>query len=67
MSGVNDPIVKHKKVLADAIVYYANKRTVIRIDQLVYTKGMVFWHGDRWVSYTGKPADVDNGGLAAAA
>ncbi|MBZ6014140.1 hypothetical protein KIJ04_05180 [Leuconostoc gelidum subsp. gelidum] len=46
MSGVNDPIVKHKKVLADAIVYYANKRTVIRIDQLVYTKGMVFWRGD---------------------
>ena len=23
-------------------------------------------YGDRWVSYTGKPADVDNGGLAAA-
>ena len=21
-------------------------------------------YGDRWVSYTGKPADVDNGGLA---
>ena len=24
-------------------------------------------YGDRWVSCTGKPADVDNGGLAAAA
>ena len=24
-------------------------------------------YGDRWLSYTGKPADVDNGGLAAAA
>ena len=24
-------------------------------------------YGDRWVSYTRKPADVDNGGLAAAA
>ena len=23
-------------------------------------------YGDRWVSYTGKPTDVDNGGLAAA-
>ena len=23
-------------------------------------------YGDRWVSCTGKPADVDNGGLAAA-
>jgi len=23
-------------------------------------------YGDRWVSYTGKPPDVDNGGLAAA-
>ena len=25
------------------------------------------WYGDRWVSCTGKPVDVDNGGLAAAA
>ena len=24
-------------------------------------------YGDRWVSCTGKPADVDNGGLATAA
>ena len=24
-------------------------------------------YGDRWVSYTGKPADVDNGGLATVA
>ena len=24
-------------------------------------------YGDRWVSWTGKPADVDNGGLVAAA
>lgn len=44
MIMVNDPIVNYKKVRADAVIYFANKKTVILTDQLVYTDGMIIWN-----------------------
>ncbi|WP_270340073.1 hypothetical protein [Leuconostoc mesenteroides] len=44
MHMVNDPIIHYKKVRADAVIYFANKKTVILVDQLVYTDGMIVWN-----------------------
>lgn len=35
------PIAKHKKVLADAAIYYANKKTTIKVNQLVYMDNII--------------------------